>query len=81
MAMAVAGFAHKLGLWVTAEGVASTVQLESAYRLGCDFFSGPLTGGYVDAETASALLGPVEAESSSAESTSAEEGSSEPVSV
>ena len=53
---AIVQFGHELGLRVIAEGVTSTPQLQAAFRLGCDAFSGPLAGGYVDAETAGALI-------------------------
>ena len=71
MVGALVRFAHELDLRAIAEGVTTTPQLQAAFRLGCDAFSGPLAGGFVDAETAGALVSETEVESPNPDSDSA----------
>lgn len=56
MCEAIIVMAHKLGLWVIAEGVATRQQAALLREAGCDFAQGFLFGHAVPAEVFEAML-------------------------
>ena len=50
--------AHRLGIEALAPGVSTATQLEVLHQLGCDTFSGPLAGGWIEADDCGRYLAP-----------------------
>ena len=66
MVAAAIELAHRLGLEASAPGVSTATQLEVMHQLGCNTFSGPIAGGWIEADDCGRYLAPPAADAAPA---------------